>query len=154
MHVCHEPFTFVSLLISICAMTDSCVCHGSCVMAHSHVCHDPFTCVSWLINMWHDSFMCVLWLIHMCAMTRSYMWHDSFILWHDSFIRHSCGVSHDSLMCVTYICMYICTYTYIYIYIHIYMCIYIYTWRAVARSSSSFKDSNPLLFVRCMYMCK
>ena len=37
--------------------------------------------------MWHDSFICVTWLIHMCDMTHSYVWHDSFIyVWHDSFI--------------------------------------------------------------------
>jgi len=28
---------------------------------------------------WHDSFICVTWLVHMCDMTRSYVWHDSFI---------------------------------------------------------------------------
>jgi len=27
---------------------------------------------------WHDSFMCVTWLIHMCDMTHWYVWHDSF----------------------------------------------------------------------------
>ena len=28
---------------------------------------------------WHDSFICVTWLIHMCDMTRSYVWYDSSI---------------------------------------------------------------------------
>jgi len=57
--------------------------------------------VTWLIHMcdmthsyvWHDSFICVTWLIHMCNMTDSYVRRDSFILSHDSFIR---VVSHDS----------------------------------------------------------
>ena len=29
--------------------------------------------------MWHYSFIYVTWLIHMCGMTHSYTWHDSFI---------------------------------------------------------------------------
>jgi len=43
--------------------------------------------VTWLIHMcdmthsyvWHDSFICVTWLIHMCDMTHSYVWQASFI---------------------------------------------------------------------------
>ena len=30
-------------------------------------------------HVWHDSFMCVTWLIHMCDMTHSHVWHDSFM---------------------------------------------------------------------------
>ena len=48
--------------------------------------------------------MCVTWLIHVCGMTHSYVWHDSFMCvpwlilvrgmrqsceWHDSFVRAS-----------------------------------------------------------------
>jgi len=52
--------------------------------------------VPWLIHMcdmthsyvWHDSFICVPWLIHMCAMTHSYMWHDSFICM--TWLIHGC----------------------------------------------------------------
>jgi len=47
----------------------------------------PHLYVSWLDHLcgmthsyvWHDSFICVTWLIHMCDMTHSYVWHDSFI---------------------------------------------------------------------------
>jgi len=61
----------------------------------------------------HGSFTCVTWLIHMCAMTYSYVWHDSFIpdvevrsmrvrwLIHMCDMTHSC-VWHDSFMCVTW----------------------------------------------------
>ena len=46
-----------------------------------------FMCVTWLIHVcdvthsheWHDSFIRVTWLIHVCEMTHSYVWHDSFI---------------------------------------------------------------------------
>jgi len=42
-------------------------------------------CVAWLLHMcdmthsyvWHDSFLGVTWLIHMCDMTYSYVWYDS-----------------------------------------------------------------------------
>jgi len=37
-----------------------------------HVCDMTHSCV------WHDSFMCVTWLIHGCDMTHSHVWHDSF----------------------------------------------------------------------------
>jgi len=45
------------------------------------------TCTTWLIHMcdmthsyvWHDSFICVTWLIHMYDMAHSYVCHDSFI---------------------------------------------------------------------------
>jgi len=51
---------------------------------------------------------CVTWLIHMCDLTHSYVWHDSFIhicdmtcsyVCHDSFIRvtwliHMCDMTH------------------------------------------------------------
>jgi len=46
-----------------------------------------FVCVTWLIHMcdmthsyvWHDSFICVTWPTHMCDMTHSYVWNDSLI---------------------------------------------------------------------------
>jgi len=68
---------------------------------------------------WHGSFLCLTWLIHVCDMTHSYVWHDSFCVWHDSLIcltwlihvcdmthsyvwTHSC-VWHDSFICVTWL---------------------------------------------------
>jgi len=32
-----------------------------------------------LMYVWLATFMCVTWLVHMCAMTLSNVWHDSFI---------------------------------------------------------------------------
>jgi len=57
----------------------------------------------WLIHMcdmthsymWHDSFICVAWLIHICDMTHSFEWHDSFI-------------------CMTFV-------VFVYIFVHIYV---------------------------------
>jgi len=52
-----------------------------------HVCDMTHTC------MWHDSYMYVTRLIHLCDMTHTYMRHDSYIyvtwlihMWHDSYI--------------------------------------------------------------------
>ena len=68
--------------------------------------------VTWLIHMcvmthsyvWHDSFICVTWLIHTCDMTHSYVCHDSFIcvpwLIHMCEMTHS-HVWHDSFIFVT-----------------------------------------------------
>jgi len=77
-------------------------------MTRLHECHDS-SYVTWLIHRWQDSFVCVhsldcgphlydacvVWLIRMCAMTHSYVCHDSFIcepwlihIWTDSFL---CG---------------------------------------------------------------
>ena len=44
------------------------------------------TCVTWLVHMcdvtrshvWRDSFTYVTWLIHMCDVTHSHVWHGSF----------------------------------------------------------------------------
>jgi len=44
---------------------------------------------------WHDSFICVTWLIHMCDMTHSYVWHASFIsVWHDLY-----DMTHSHVRC-------------------------------------------------------
>jgi len=71
-------------------------------------------CVTWLVHVcdmtrscvWHDSFMCVTWLIHVCNMTHSCVWHDSFmcVTWlvHVCDMTRSC-VWHDSFMCVTWL---------------------------------------------------
>ena len=58
-----------------------------CAMTHSYVCHDLFVRVRWLIHtcamthsyVYHDSFMRVPWLIHTCTMTHSYLRHGPFI---------------------------------------------------------------------------
>ena len=54
---------------------------------------------------WHDSIICVTWLIHICAMTHSYAWHDSFICLHVCDMTHS-YVCHDSFICAPwFICV-------------------------------------------------
>jgi len=52
-------------------------------MTYAHI---SCMCVTWLIHVcdmthscvWQDSFMCVTWLIHVCDMTHSCVWHDSY----------------------------------------------------------------------------
>ena len=60
-------------------------------------------CVTWLIHMcdmthsyvWHDSFICVTWLIHMCDMTHPYVWHDSFIC--VTYLIHMCATTRSQI---------------------------------------------------------
>ena len=47
--------------------------------AYLHVCNMTRSCV------WHDSFMRVAWLIHVCHMTRARVWHDSFMSHNNQF---------------------------------------------------------------------
>jgi len=42
---------------------------------------------------WHDSFTCVTWLIHMCDMTHLHVWHDSFIC--VTWLIHMCDMTHS-----------------------------------------------------------
>jgi len=55
-------------------------------------------CDMTLSYVWHDSFICVTWLFHMCDMTLSYVWHDSFIC--VTWLFHMCDMTHlpESLM--------------------------------------------------------
>ena len=65
--------------------------------------------------MWHDSFLCVTWLLHMCDVTYSYVWRDSFMcqmtpficdirhvtsLWHTHVPRHMCHERSHIRHCV------------------------------------------------------
>jgi len=65
-----------------------------------HLCDMTHSCV------WHDSFMCVTWLFHMCDMTPSYVSRDSFIC--VTWLIHMCDMTrsyvwHDSLIYVTWL---------------------------------------------------
>jgi len=116
LHVWHDSFTYVTRLIHMCDMT------------HSHMWHDSFTCLTWQIHMcdlthrrplkvswptlarwswlktmsrlremrdltrsyvWHDSFVCVTWLVGMCDLTRWYVWHTLLVC----VTRHTYGVA-------------------------------------------------------------
>ena len=66
---------------------------------------------------WHDSFICVTWLIHMCGMTHSYVWQDSFIC--VTWLIRMCDVTHvyvwhDSFICVTWL-IHVCDMTHSYV---------------------------------------
>jgi len=87
----HDFLILVTWLSHACAVTLSCVWRDSFMrvtwlvytsnathlqMWHaSYVYCNPFVCV----QRFNESFICVPWLIHMCAMARSYKWHDAFI---------------------------------------------------------------------------
>ena len=90
-YVCRDSFIFVPRPIHVYTMTRSCEvefarqqrCHTSWL---THVWDmTPLICVTWLSHtcamthsyVCHDSVICVPWLTHMCAMTHSYVWHDS-----------------------------------------------------------------------------
>jgi len=72
-------------------------------------------CVTWLIHMcdvthsymWHDSFVRVTWRIRTCDMTTSYVWHDVFIcvIWRIWCVQHesSTYVTWDWCICETWL---------------------------------------------------
>ena len=115
----------------MCDMTDS---YGyRCVPTAHGSNKDWFICVTWLIHMctmtihvcamthsytWYDSFICVLWLVHMCDMTHSYVCHDLFI--HVTWLIHMCDMTHSYLWYDSFIyvlrLIYMCDIT------HSYMC--------------------------------
>ena len=79
------------------------VCQGMYGIIHSHVGYYAcmHICDVTYSYVWHNSFLCMAWLIHMYDMTHSHWWHDSFI-WVSRRIRmrvmtHSCAC-HDSLI--------------------------------------------------------
>ena len=104
----NDSFTCVTWLINMCDMTHSYVWHDFIRMIWLvHLCDMNYSCVAWLIPMCdmthayvrHDSQLSVSVvssmkaLIHIWDMTRSYVWHGSFMChvthsyaWHDSFI--------------------------------------------------------------------
>jgi len=68
--------------------------HVVCERDTSFVCERHVMCVwetSHMLDSWYDSFMCAVWLIHMCDMTHSYVWHDSFI-WDTTHVGHDSSV--------------------------------------------------------------
>jgi len=67
--------------------------------------------------MWHDSFICVSWLHLMCNKTHSYAWQDSFIcmIWS----MHMCDTTllyvwHDPFICMTRL-LHLCAMTHAYV---------------------------------------
>jgi len=61
-----------------------------------HVCDMTHSCV------WHDSFMCVTWLIHVCALTHSYLCRDSADVFGTDDMTKS-FLWHNSFICVTWL---------------------------------------------------
>jgi len=117
--VCEYSLTWTHSLIWVlcvsvmCDMTFSsvCVCLHALVWI-TWLVHVRVVC-EWLLHVcgmtysyvWHDSFMCVTWLIHTCDMTHSYVRHDSFIC--VTWLIHMCDMTrsyvwHDSFICVTW----------------------------------------------------
>jgi len=73
-------------------------CHVTCVEEFIHMCDVTHSYV------WRDSFICVTRLIHMCDVTQSYVWRDSVIC--VTWLSHKCDVTQsyvwrDSVICVT-----------------------------------------------------
>jgi len=119
-----DSFTCVAWLIHMCTITWVQIIHEQlCDMIHSYVWHDSCILVPWLIHnmrdeskthhprtpVRNDSFTCVTWLIHtctttqiqiirkyICAMTHSYVWHDSciFVPWLKHNTRDKSKANH------------------------------------------------------------
>jgi len=100
-------FTHLTYLIHTCAMTYT---HD---MSHAYVCHDGLICVPWLISVrWHFRShhprmpnRLRIWCA-MCAMTYSYLYHDSFAV--ALLVSSLCDMPHsyvcrDVLICVPWL---------------------------------------------------
>jgi len=80
-HICDAVVTYLIQVTYFLYMLNSC---------------DPF-----FVYVWRDSFICVTWLIHMCVVTHSYVWHNSFTcVWHDlglwvTWLIHEWGKTHS-----------------------------------------------------------
>ena len=110
---------------------------STCVTCHihmydmTHVWHDAFVCVC------HDASICVTWLIHICDMSQSYVWHDSWI----SYMAHKlfmCNITHsyvrnDSSTCMTWP-IHMCDMTRSYMWHDPFICV-TYFWRLMGRIS-------------------
>ena len=108
-YVWRVSFMCVTWLIHICDVTYSSVWHDSFICLTELIDKCLFMCVQNLtINIINDGWllyailMCVIsvctelgapWLTHMCDMTHSYMWHDSFtcVTW----LIHMCDMTHS-----------------------------------------------------------
>jgi len=71
-----------------------------CVIWLIHVCDMTHSCV------WYDSFMCVTWLISVCDITYLYVWHDPFI--RVLYLIPECDTTylyvwHDWFVCATWL---------------------------------------------------
>jgi len=82
--ISYIPIEFVTCTWLIDLMVPSWLTHDSLIsyiycrrwdswLDIQHMCDMTHSCV------WRDSFICVTWLIHVCDVTHLYVWHDSFI---------------------------------------------------------------------------
>jgi len=111
------------------------------VTTHSCVCHGSFTCVPWLLHM---CAMChVPWLVRMCDMTRSYVWHDS-------FIRHLCG---SWMMCDKCVCVCVCVFVCACVCMYVCVCVCVLLCACVCVWSARSKACNGLFCKRAQLKC-
>jgi len=124
--VWHDPSIFVKWRIHMCHITHSYVWYdlsGMFDISHLYVWQSgsfraarPMS----FLRVMHEQSACVKWLIHVCHVTHSYVWHDSFtyvtclivcVTWfiHMRDMTDLC-VSCDSLICVTWL-IHICDMT-------------------------------------------
>jgi len=132
-YVCHDSFTFVCVpwLIYICM----------CAVTHLHT--YVFTLVSWLFI-----------LIHMCDMTPSYVWQDSFIC--VTWLMHTCAMSHsyachDSLICgpwLIYIRMCAMTHLHSYVFTHVSWLFHMHVCQdsMLWNMNENHTDTHPLIY--------
>jgi len=100
-HVWHDVFTRVTWCMLPLPL-DLCNMRN---MIHSHMTYHIHMCDITHSHVWHDSFTYVTWLILMCDVTHSQVWHDSFIC--VAWLLHTCDMTHsrvwhDSFTCVTW----------------------------------------------------
>jgi len=107
----HGPFVMDVLEIIMMCFADA-VCVRAPYDIQPRVWH---VCVTWLVHMcdmthsyvWHDSFMCVTWLIHVCNMTHSCAPYDiQPRVWHVcvTWLVHMCVMTRSCVTWLVHMC--------------------------------------------------
>jgi len=110
----------------------------------THMCHVTHSYA------WHDTFMCVTWFIHMCYMTNSHVWHDS--RQGQRSYKYSIALIHmsDRCMYTSFKCV---THTWIDIYTVCCMCLWVYTHACICTCIYIYKYINAWMRINiCTYM--
>jgi len=110
MHMCAMTILYIVSVPTACILSVSWLM-SMCIMTNSCVCHDSFVCVTWVM------YVCVLWLIHVCVSWLIHVCVGSIPpaqMLSVSWLIHMCAKTHSFVYLMTYSCV---CWQYIYVFI-------------------------------------